>query len=213
MDAFIFTQKYNTLGTDYMVSLGNPKRCNATQRTPNGTEATHICDAVGFHQAARTLRRIHEIPQPIVEFDNGLNDEIPRHRRRHEVLAALNQVPDASLDLVAYFGHGTQTSLESAGIGPEVFMQFKDLIERKCRPNATIVLYACLTGAAHGFAEKLGGMINPALNIWVYGHIGPGHYAQLGMFRKYPGGQRLSRQYEDRLCLSFWRHERAAQTH
>lgn len=211
LNAFIFTQKYNSLGTDLMVRLGNAKLCNATGRVGTPSTATHICDASGsFHEASRRLREIYEVRRPVFRFDNGLTDAVPHAQRRNAIFAALGQVPDGTLDLVAYFGHGIPQGLESAGILMESLPQFAALIQRKCKRGATVVFWACLTGTPNGFASRLSDMLDPAMNIWVYGHATAGLYSDIPSFRKFPGNHRLSTSYEPRLSLGFWRRERRA---
>jgi hypothetical protein len=210
MDAFIFTQRYNSLGTAFMVGLGNAKLCNARGRAAPGTSPTHVCDAEGFHYAAGRIRSLYEVSRAVFQYDNGEQDDVPASRRRGEIMAALGGIPDGSLDFVAYFGHGDRGGLISAGIGTTHLNDFAGTLKAKLKNRAAIILYACGAGAPGGFASRLADAFDPASGILVFGHIGPGHYAQIPMFRRYPGGHRLARNYEGRLSLSFWNREREA---
>lgn len=187
MNGFIFTQRFNTPDTPSL-RAHNQVLCVADGPARAGVTPTHFCDATGsFQGAADTLRRHCKVLQPTFLFDNTL----PAARRRQTIYSAISALPPSSLKIVAYFGHGTPSGLESAGIDAHHLLEFSRLLLDKCDVNAAIVLYACSTGAAGGFAEQLANLLT-SKQISVYGHTSYGHYANLSMFRRYPGGHRLT---------------------
>lgn len=210
MDAFIFTQRYNSLGTPFMVGLGNRKRCAARVGEPPNGPPTHVCDAEGFHFAAGKIRSIYEVSRRVCLYDNGAQDDVPDARRRNEILTALRAVPENSLDFVAYFGHGHHGGLLSAGIGLAHLNEFAEALRPRLKNMAAIMLYACGAGAPGGFASRLADAFDPASGVLVFGHIGPGIYSDIPMFRRFPGGHQLARNYPRRFSLSFWNREREA---
>ncbi|MFO0014849.1 MAG: hypothetical protein ACK553_19095 [Planctomycetota bacterium] len=187
MNGFVFTQRFNTPDTPSL-RAHNRVVCVADGRAPTGVTPTHFCDATGsFHGGAATLRRQCKVVQPTFIYDNTL----PAARRRQAIFAALSGYAPSSVRIVAYFGHGTPHGLESAGIGSAQLQEFSRLLLDKCEANASIVFYACSTGAAGGFAEQLANLII-SKNVSVYGHTSYGKYANLSMFRRYPGGYPLT---------------------
>jgi hypothetical protein len=198
MKGFVFTQRFNTLDTPSL-RAHNRVLCVADGPARGGVAPTHFCDATGsFQGAASTLRRQCKVEQPTFIYDNTL----PAARRRQSIFTALGATSSSSLRIVAYFGHGTPQGLESAGIGRTHLQEFARLLLDKCEDHASIIFYACSTGAAGGFAEQLSTLLLPK-QISVYGHTSYGHYANLSMFRRYPGGHPLTHSGH----YTFWQYE------
>ena len=199
MNGFIFTQQFNSPDSPLMRRLNNPILCDATQRAPAGTRPTHTCDTGGFHYLADRLRQSLGIRTPVFKYDNRLEER----ERARSVCDALAAAP-MDLDFVAYLGHGTPQGLVSAGIDFTNWGRFKELLLEHCAPHATIVFYACSTGARNGFAEALARHLE-AKNVWVWGHAISCNYADLPNFVRYPGGIAWSGRGGP---LNFWSEER-----
>lgn len=205
MNAFIFTQRFNSPDSPEL-RAHNAILCVANGPAPAGVTPTHLCDATGsFQTGAGILRSAHHIPQRPFIYDNTL----PAVQRRNSIFAQLETVPQNSLNLVAYFGHGTPNGLESAAIGRGQLARFAQLINDKCAQDANVVLFACSAGARGGFAEMLSREMRK--NIWVFGHCSWGSYSNLSMFRRFPDNAQLT---GGGGIYNFWLREReaAAQT-
>lgn len=200
MDGFVFTQQFNTPDSPF-IRRHNEILCAANGRAPAGTAPTHACDGDGFQVAAGNLRRLLHIRAPTFIYDNTR----PERQRERAICDALAACP-SGLEFVAYLGHGVPSGLESGGIHLRNADRFMQLLADRCAPNASIVLYACSTGAPNGFAQALGEYLAPK-NIWVWGHTSYGNYANLSMFVRYPGGVPWS---GHGVFFNFWREDRAA---
>lgn len=204
MNGFIFTQRYNTVWSELQRQLGNVMACTPSGPARGGVTPTHTCDATGsFHAAAAGLRRVLAITSPPFIYDNSL----PEAQRRASILTALSGAP-TGLEFVAYLGHGIPSGLESAGIHTRHAAAFAALLAMKCATNASVVFYACSSGAPGGFAQTLAEQPQlRAKNIWVWGHRVACKYDNLQQFVRYPGGVRWSGLGR---FSTFWRQEREA---
>jgi hypothetical protein len=92
---------------------------------------------------------------------------------KKEFLQTIEDGP-GSLDMFAYFGHGYTSQLGSAKIYTDKDINdLAEILKKKLKNDATVVLYACLAGAERGFSSQLQEKLKP--NIWVYGHTTVGH--------------------------------------
>lgn len=105
------------------------------------TNATGKRDADYFARLAKAFMRLHGIaPGRLLIFDNT-KDYASRAR---EALSALARTTDASLECVAFFGHGWRDGCQ---LGVHTCMiKFADALAKKCAPDVTIILYACSAG-------------------------------------------------------------------
>jgi hypothetical protein len=129
------------------------------------------------------------MPEPIL-FDNHLSDKKCREAILHEILTAeggSDTEASGMLDVFAYFGHGTQTSLPSAGFGETNISELASTISTKANNGITVLLYACSAGALHGFGEKLTRALS-AKGAMVYSHAKEGHTFSNPFVRRFPGG-------------------------
>ena len=79
-----------------------------------------------------------------------------------------------SLDVFAYFGHGYKTQLGSAKIYTDKDMDdLAEVLKKKLRNDAAVVLYACWAGFEGGFSTKLQEKLGTG--VWIYGHTTLGH--------------------------------------
>jgi hypothetical protein len=102
-----------------------------------------------------------------VRFDNVHDDQaedgLEEADTRSNFFAALDSITERGLDFFAYSGHGTYNGLPSAGIGFDRRGRERDgsvtrlceYISERTRPDGLVLLYACSTADAGGFAEKL----------------------------------------------------------
>jgi hypothetical protein len=79
----------------------------------------------------------------------------------------------STLDVVAYFGHGTTDGLSSADVCATDTGALATAISKSATSGCRIVLYACSVGVRGGFAETLAGLVGNG--SVVYGHTTIGH--------------------------------------
>jgi hypothetical protein len=147
-------------------------------------------DATGaFQPGAKIFREVHALPDPII-FNNHQSNKKCRDAILHEILTAEggnDKEFSGMLDVVAYFGHGTQHSLPSAGFHESDIPDLASAISSKAKSPLTVILYACSAAALHGFASKLASALSSE-NVTVFGHTTAGHTFSNPYVRSYPGG-------------------------
>lgn len=120
-------------------------------------------DATGaFIPGGRAFSRRYGMP--LIELDD-VND-------RETMINRISET--RSVDTIAYFGHGTSHSLSSADIGERNTGALAAAINRSATRGCRIVLYACSSGAAGGFAESLARQTAGGGTI-VFAHTTVGH--------------------------------------
>jgi hypothetical protein len=135
-----------------------------------------------FQPGARAFKKIHGIPQDIFYFDWQEKDAVLRQK----ILNKIRTIPvddNDGLDVVAYFGHGIQHGLPSAGFystdhSGKPTGQVQELasaIASVSKNEVRVVLYACSAGALPtSFAGALATALNSS-NAAVFGHTISGH--------------------------------------
>ena len=124
-------------------------------------EARH--DASGaFIPGARQFARAHGLSEPI-----WLKDKNDRKLMIETIATARD------LDVIAYFGHGTRSSLPSADIRWEHLPQLSEAVRGAAGANCRVILYACTTGIEGCFANQLAKILNYDVTVW--GHTCAGH--------------------------------------
>lgn len=94
----------------------------------------------------------------------------PAIRRRESVENAIRAM--SNLDVLAVFGHGTQSSLIATGHGMKHIADLAAAIRHGDRPQ-TVILYACSTARGkRGFADVLAAAL-PHAHVWA--HTTAGH--------------------------------------
>jgi hypothetical protein len=101
-------------------------------------------------------------------------NNLPGESKKSFLKTIVDEAPNG-LDLFAYFGHGWNTQLGSAGINTDGDIdQLAEILKKKLNPGAIIILYACYAGIENGFSTKLQKKLG-GYNIWIYGHSTLGH--------------------------------------
>lgn len=119
-----------------------------------------------FAPGARTFCRIYGLAGP-TSFDNTLADSA----RERGFIRALDSAPHP-LELLAYFGHGINNGLSSAGFsGRRDTQELATAIRNVAATNMTIMLYAC--SAANNFAGPLAEGVGGGCRV--YAHTTAGH--------------------------------------
>lgn len=122
-----------------------------------------------------------------VPIDNTQSYE----KRCQATYGAMDKAEDGTLDVIAFFGHGTPGSLPTFGFFTGDIGRLATKIKAKCKKNSAILLYACSAGAFGGFADKLATAINSGLRAedrrMVYGHLIDGHSYQNAYCSYFPG--------------------------
>src|SRR5262249_13969618 len=130
---------------------GDPMLCTPeglAKRT--GEKATMSCDAFGaFHPGLDKFSRLHHIKN-LVYFNNYAD----RSGRWQQFLEAM-RTARGGLEVVAYFGDGTQSSMASAGFSLDHVSALARAIRAKAAPGIRVLLYACSSGYPGGFASHL----------------------------------------------------------
>jgi hypothetical protein len=124
---------------------------------------------------ARKFRSLFGLADPLIcPFENVHDDLDPDGSRadtRNNFFDALVAVSQSQLDFFAYAGHGGRNSLPSAQVREQDLDRLQTQIQRLARPGGIVLLYACQTGYAGGFASKLSRRL-PTMAIW--GHTDSG---------------------------------------
>jgi hypothetical protein len=124
---------------------------------------TNRHDATGaFLPGAQAFTAEHALGRPILLDD---------HNDKQAVFEALEDASD--LGVVAYFGHGTRSSLPSAEIYWRDLVTLAPLIKRAARADCQVVLYACSAGELGCFANQLAKLMHNEITVW--GHTCVGH--------------------------------------
>jgi len=157
-----------------------PESNSAGSRSP--------CDAVcEFQPGAEAFRQAHGIEDRPVLFANGQRYTPGGHTRVAEYGHVLRIMEDSPgpWDFFAYFGHGLSDSLLSARIGTAHLPRFTGILGRKGVLGMRVIFYACGTGAAGGFAERVSRALPHAV---VLGHTTEGPSYSNPNWVRYPGG-------------------------
>lgn len=105
--------------------------------------------------------------------------DIPLWDRRWLVNRVLDKAGERRdlYDAVAYFGHGTTTSLPGMGYPQAQIPKLVGLLAQVLAPNAVIVLYACSAGKGFGFADRLDVALAKAgrEDVCTVSHLTAGH--------------------------------------
>jgi len=124
-------------------------------------EARH--DATGaFIPGARRFVSKHSLDRPV-----WLDD----HNDRETMIGTIARARD--LDVIAYFGHGTRSSLPSANIRWMDIRALADAVLLAASPHCRVVLYACSSGEIGRFANQLAKLMDYKVTVW--GHTCVGH--------------------------------------
>jgi hypothetical protein len=147
--------------------------------TPGDNDATGA-----FHIGARTFTRALGLPAPVFFQNQGSPGEVYRR-----FLRELDAAP-GPWDAFAYFGHGDNTCLPSAHIYNRAGARLlAGSIRAKANQGVVVLLYACNTGVAGGFAQWLAEELADVGGV-VYAHLPPpGHSFTNPMLVSYPGGE------------------------
>jgi hypothetical protein len=132
-------------------------------------------DSTGmFEHVARAFRQLYNAE--IRAFDNVHDDEADGGNEaatRANYFGEMAKFSGDNLDFFAYSGHGSQNGLPSAGVrrGRPTFgvPQLCERIGRLVRADGFVLLYACSTAEAGGFAEDLSRLLP---RMTVIGHRG-----------------------------------------
>lgn len=120
-------------------------------------------DANGaFLPGSRHFTVIHGLPKTVL-----LDDK----HDREKMLDAIAEARD--LDVIAYFGHGTRSSLPSADIHWRDLTTLAPLVKQAAGADCQIVLYACSAGEVGCFANQLSKLMDYRYTVW--GHTCVGH--------------------------------------
>jgi hypothetical protein len=127
-------------------------------------------------QAFRDLYGSQMVPFQNVH-DDFAEDGLRERHTRVNFFEAIETVTGTGLDYFAYAGHGSANGLPSAGISArgraEGVVALFAAIRRLCRPDGWVLLYACSTAAAGGFAERLSAAL-PRMTVLGHRLPGPG---------------------------------------
>lgn len=195
-DGFVFAPRYNQLN-----SAGQMR-----------SDASSV-----FIPKAQEFINFFSLSNPLLLFDNDANnDEIGDRSdlisslggRRREILSAIDTIQNP-INVVAYFGHGADRRLLSAGFRNESHRGLlADAIANKSRGmgRLVVVLYACSSGSLvdGGFARELySDLRTRGISSTVFGHETPGYATKNPYKRKYPGGSWIVE--PDTRLWSIWR--------
>ena len=180
-DGFVFAPRYNQLN-----SAGNERS-----------------DASGmFIPKAREFVSFFGFSNPPLFFDNdadgdGIGDRSDQIRtlggRRREIISTIEAIENP-INVVAYFGHGHDARLLSAGFRNDNHREaLADAIASKSQGVGLVVviLYACHSGSRvdGGFAKELwADLLNRGIRSTIFGHETRGRTHSNPNKRRYPGG-------------------------
>lgn len=143
-----------------------------------------------FRLIARKFRSLYGLSDPLIcPFENVHDDLDPEGTRadtRNNFFDALEAVTQTQLDFFAYAGHGGRSSLPSAQVRQRDLDRLQTQIQRIVRPGGIVLLYACQTGYAGGFASQLSRRL-PTMAIW--GHTDSGQASRNADKIVYRNGQ------------------------
>ncbi len=172
-NGFVFSPQYNARRSD-----GSMKSDASSVFIPNARE---FADYYGFSS-------------PVLIFDNdsnndGVADGNQLRLRRTEIIDAIDNIT-GTINVIAYFGHGSSTGLLSAGFRTSAQRElFAEAIARKSDGRVVVVLYACRSGSVGGFARELWvDLNNHGVRSTVFGHETSGPATKNPYKRRYPGG-------------------------
>lgn len=158
------------------IDLGQPPAVYLTeQRDSQGS----------FQLDADNMKRYHALPNHLVQpFLNVHDDMDLGHGTKEESRESFFEAIDRAisgcssyLDFFAYSGHGTKTSLVSAGVSTtEGFNSLIGRIRNYVKQDGIVILYCCLSGSLNAsFAQKLSTAL-PGMKV--YGHYTSAHSSQ-----------------------------------
>lgn len=132
-----------------------------------------------FAPGAREFCRLYGVDAPRI-FDNTLEDA----EREAQVLGLIRAAP-RPLDIFAYFGHGIDDGLSSAGFtGPADASQLAAALNEVAGPTLTTLLYAC--SAANSFAGRLAQLVTGQPRV--FGHTTVAHTFRNPHLKEFPPG-------------------------
>ncbi len=147
-----------------------------------------------FIPRAREFADFYGFSSPVLFFDNdsnndGVSDGNHLRLRRTEIIDAIDNIT-GTINVVAYFGHGSSTGLLSAGFRSSAHREmFAEAIARKSQGRVVVILYACRSGSVGGFARELWvDLQNHGVRSTIFGHETSGPATKNPYKRKYPGG-------------------------
>lgn len=163
----------------------------------------NLHDASGmFIPKAQEFVSYFGFSNPPLLFDNDANNDGVGDRsdqlgtlggRRREIITTIEAIENP-INVVAYFGHGYDSRLLSAGFRNDNHREtFADAIANKSRGVGLVVviLYACRSGAFvdGGFARELyGDLLRRGVRSTIFGHETSGPAHSNPNKRRYPGG-------------------------
>lgn len=159
-------------------------------------------DGAYFTSRARRFCTFHGFNEPLI-FDNdgdddGTDDDDRIGLRRREIYRAV-EASEGGIDVVAYFGHGSERGLLSAGIGPAAVPGFVDRLAPKCSKTVVVILYACRCGAREGIGSRLRTEFRRNnVDAIVFAHQTSGDTASNPHKRRFPSGDYLVEPGSDR---------------
>jgi hypothetical protein len=172
-NGFVFSTQYNS------------RRSNGRMKS----DASSV-----FIPKAREFSDYFEFSSPVLVFDNdsdndGVSDGDNLRLRRREIIDAIDNI-SGTLNVIAYFGHGSSTGLLSAGFRSSAHRElFAEAIARKSNDRVVVILYACRSGSVGGFARELWtDLLNHGVRSTIFGHETSGHATKNPYKRRYPGG-------------------------
>lgn len=141
-----------------------------------------------FQPKAGDFARIHGLPAPVIYQNSvppaeGLTVWTAPYGH---VLSLIDRAP-GGMEVLAIFGHGLKTSLNSAGIGPGHMPRLAEMLQRKGTATMKVILYSCLAGSPGGPAEQLSNLLGP--RVTVYSHATAGPSTANPHWVRYPGGR------------------------
>jgi hypothetical protein len=163
----------------------NARRSNGSMKSDASTV---------FIPKAREFANYYGFSSPVLIFDNdsnndGVADDGQLGLRRTEIIDAIDNIT-GTINVIAYFGHGSNTGLLSAGFRtPAQRDLFAEAIARKSDGKVVVILYACRSGSVGGFARELWiDLNNHGVRSTVFGHETSGPATSNPYKRRYPGG-------------------------
>lgn len=131
-----------------------------------------------FIPCARRFAQFYNLGDPIF-FDHNARgeDAVPG-----KIYRELEQA--RGLDVVAYFGHGVETGLESARVKWADHRTLADHILKASSGPCRVLLYACRTGKPGYFAETLQKDLGGSFTV--VGHTNSGHAVRNPHVTRYP---------------------------
>jgi hypothetical protein len=139
--------------------------------TPDKADATTV-----FRPCAEAFKRIHNVPQSILYFDHNDSGAATRQQVLNRLRTTPCEDPDG-FDFIAYFGHGSPSSLPSAEFRMADVQDLAQAIVATSKHEVRVILYACSAGALPtSFASALSHALNMT-DAAVFGHTTSGHAA------------------------------------